>query len=66
MTEEINEEVIGEFVRLVESIHVVERADPTVLLIVLEEAPAFFTGQQSVETVSNTIQNRAKQVVQER
>ncbi len=66
MTEEINEEVIGEFVRLVESIHVVERADPTVLLIILEEAPAFFTGQQSVETVCNTIQNRAKQVVQER
>ena len=64
--DEINEEVIGEYVKLVESIHVIERTDPTVLLIILEEAPAFFTGQQNVETVSKNIQNRTATIVQER
>ncbi len=66
MIDEINEEIISEYVKVVESVHVVERSDPTVLLIILEEAPAFFTGQQSVETVCKNIQNRTATIVQER
>ena len=64
--DEVTAQYIDEYVKLVESIHVVERMDPTVFLIILEEAPAYFTGQQSVETVCSNIQNRAKIVVQER
>ena len=63
---EVTAQLIDDYVKLVESIHVVERKDPTVMLIILEEAPAYFEGQRSVEEVCKNIQNRAKTVVQER
>jgi len=64
--DEVTAQLIDDYVKLVESIHVVERKDPTVMLIILEEAPAYFTGQRSVDEVCKNIQKRAKTVVQER
>ena len=63
---EVTAQLIDDYVKLVESIHIVERKDPTVMLIILEEAPAYFMGQRSVEEVCKNIQNRAKTVLQER
>ena len=63
---EITEETVSEFIEIVESIRLVSSSDPSVMAIVLEEAPGYFTGQRSVEKVCDIIQNRAKTIVQER
>ncbi|MBP5491639.1 MAG: extracellular solute-binding protein [Clostridiales bacterium] len=63
---EITKEHTTELVTLVESVGTVKKSDPTVLLIIIEEAPAFFTGQQTLDAVCKTIQNRTQTVVQER
>ena len=63
---EINEEMASTLVRYVESVHVVKSSDPRVMLIILEEAPAYFLDQKSLDDVCRNIQNRTKNLVQER
>ncbi|MBR5937006.1 MAG: extracellular solute-binding protein [Clostridiales bacterium] len=52
--------------KLIESVTQIECCDTDVLNIILEEVPAFFLDQRSVEDVCKNIQNRASLVVQER
>ena len=52
--------------KLIESVTQIECCDTDVLNIILEEVPAFFLDQRSVDDVCKNIQNRASLVVQER
>ena len=63
---EITEEMASEFVKIVENVRVVSSSDPQVNMIILEEAPAYFLDQKSLDDVCRNIQNRTKNLVQER
>ena len=54
------------FRKLVESVSTISSTDPAVFLIVKEEAPAYFSGQRTVEDVCKNIQNRTTTIVNER
>ena len=54
------------FADLVGEVTTVTRTDPSVMMIVNEEAPGYFEGQRSIEDVCKNIQNRATTVVNER
>ena len=53
-------------IHLVENVHVVRNSDPRVMSIILEEAPAYFLDQRSLDDVCKNIQNRAKTLIAER
>ncbi|MBR5937867.1 MAG: hypothetical protein IKZ90_06345 [Clostridiales bacterium] len=54
------------FSALVGEVTTVTRTDPSVMMIVNEEAPGYIEGQRSIEDVCRNIQNRATTVVNER
>ena len=64
--DKLTPEMAKEFVSIVESVTAVRKSDPAVLLIIYEEAPAYFLNQKSVDDVADIIQNRCKIIVQER
>lgn len=53
-------------IHLIDNVHVVRNYDPRVMSIILEEAPAYFLDQRSLDDVCKNIQNRAKTLVSER
>jgi len=64
--DKLTPEMAKAFVSIVESVTAVRKSDPAVLLIIYEEAPAYFLNQKSVDDVADIIQNRCKIIVQER
>ena len=64
--DKLTPEMAKAFVSIVESVTAVRNSDPAVLLIIYEEAPAYFLNQKSVDDVADIIQNRCKIIVQER
>ncbi len=62
----LTSDMAKEFVSIVESVTTVRKSDPAVLLIIYEEAPAYFLDQKSVDAVADIIQSRCKVIVQER
>ena len=54
------------FKKLVESISTITANDMAVLSIIKEEAAAYFSGQQDMDTVCKNIQNRTANIVRER
>ena len=64
--EPMNEEQAQAFRNLVNSLNTISGYDMDLLQIVLEEAPAYFAGQKSVEDVASLIQNRVQTLVDER
>ena len=63
---EIDDTMVQSATEMIESIHTVRALDRTVFLIVSEEAAAYFSGQISLDTAVNNIQNRTATVVKER
>ena len=63
---DVTAETAQAVVELVERISCIRATDPDILNIIMEEAPGYFTGQRTLDDVVQTIQNRAKTVVQER
>ena len=63
---EIDDTMVKSATEMIESIHTVRALDRTVFLIVSEEAAAYFSGQISLDTAVNNIQNRTATVVKER
>lgn len=62
----LTKEKADELKKIIEGITQIECYDSDILNIILEEAPAFFLDQRSVEDVCKNIQNRASIVIQER
>ncbi len=62
----IDDQTVKETMEMLGKIKTARSVDETVFLIVAEEAPAYFTGQKSLDDVVNSIQNRASTVVKER
>ena len=63
---DIDDTMVQSATEMIESIHTVRSLDRTVFLIVSEEAAAYFSGQISLDTAVNNIQNRTVTVVKER
>lgn len=63
---DLTSETSEAFANLVGKVTSVTRTDPSVMMIVNEEAPGYFEGQRSIEDVCKNIQNRATTVVNER
>ena len=66
MISRFDENTVADLKKTIGNIHVSYETDPTVMMIIEEEAPAYFSGQRSLDDVINNINNRAKQVVSER
>ena len=66
MISRFDENTVADLKKIIGNIHVCYETDPTVMMIIEEEAPAFFSGQRSLDDVIHNINNRAKQVVSER
>ena len=60
-----NQDLIDEFISLVERVSTKVRRNPTIMEIVREEVPAYFDGSKSAEDVSKIIQSRASTVMAE-
>ena len=54
------------FRQMIENVHGRAVSYPTAMLIICEEAPAYFTGQKSLSEVVSVIQNRSATIVKER
>ena len=63
---DLTEETAAGFVKVVEGVRTINSIDQGIMMIVNEEAPAFFEGQRSVEDVCKNIQNRATTLLHER
>ena len=63
---DLTSETSEAFADLVGEVTTVTRTDPSVMMIVNEEAPGYFEWQRSIEDVCKNIQNRATTVVNER
>lgn len=63
---ECSEETMERYLELLETADHVQGIDSAILDIAVEEIPAFFTGQKSIEDVAATINNRAQTVIDER
>lgn len=63
---EITDEHKEGFKKLVESISTITASDMAVVSIIKEEAAAYFSGQQDIDTVCKNIQNRTANIVRER
>ena len=61
----INEETAQRFLSVIERIGTGLTKNPTITNIVLEESEAYFSGSQSAENVSRSIQNRITTLLQE-
>ena len=64
--DKITEETVNELRSVISSIHGRGSSDPTVMLIINEEAPGYFTGTRSLDDVVRNIQNRCTTIVRER
>ncbi|MBO4473699.1 MAG: extracellular solute-binding protein [Clostridiales bacterium] len=62
----LTEDMEAPFRKMLENVHGRALSDPTAMLIVCEEAPAYFTGQKSLADVVSIIQNRCATIVKER
>jgi len=62
----MTEESAEAYRALVNSLTTMPSVDPAVQAIILEEVPAYFNDQKSVEDVSKLIQNRAETIINER
>ena len=62
----LTEDDVTELLEVVENIREARSYDPTVMMIIQEEAPGYLTGQRTVDDVVSIIQKRSKAVVQER
>lgn len=62
----LTEDMAKNMVSLVENVDAVNKSDPGVMLILMEEVPAYLLDQRSVDDVCKNIQNRATILVQER
>ena len=58
-------DMLGELTELVESVRYSDHQDQAVMNILVEETGGFFAGSRSAEDVLKTVDNRAKQIVQE-
>ncbi len=61
-----SEQNINELEKIVESCSVMYSADAAINLILVEEMPAYFVGQKSLEEVAKIAQDRAQKVLDER
>ena len=61
-----DDEFIDNYIEILGNVSSVTRQDSAVMQIVLEEMPAFFAGQKTIEEVAQIIDNRAQTVVDER
>ena len=60
------ESTIDDYIETLESATSFGVQDPAIMKIIDEEIQAYFAGQKSIEDVTETIQNRAKTVIDER
>ena len=65
-TLQVDKTTADELKKLIESISQIRSYDPAILTIILEEAPAYYTGQKTAEEVGKIIANRTSTVVKER
>ena len=63
---EIDDSVVGEYEKMIESCKSMSTFDPALELIVQEEIPAYFSGQKSLDEVINIINDRSKTYLSER
>ena len=61
----LDETASKEWTKIIENVHTKSVTYPSILMVVNEEAPAFFSGQKSAKDVAGTIQKRASIIVQE-
>ncbi len=60
------EEVVDDYIEALKSATSCNTIDPAIITIVDEEIQAYFAGQKSIEEVTETIQNRAQTLINER
>ncbi|MBO4927929.1 MAG: extracellular solute-binding protein [Clostridiales bacterium] len=63
---DLTQETVDGLVKIVEGVKTISSVDPGLLMIINEEAPAFFENQRSVDDVCKNIQNRATTLLHER
>ena len=61
-----SEQNINELEKIIESCSCTNAADAAINLILVEEMPAYFIGQKSLEEVAKVAQDRAQKVLDER
>ncbi|MCQ2534941.1 MAG: extracellular solute-binding protein [Clostridia bacterium] len=59
-------DLIDDYTSIIRSASVVGSMDKNIGIIVIEEIPAYFTGQKPIEDVAAIIENRAQTVIEER
>lgn len=59
-------DVIEDYNDILRSASTISYMDSSIELIVMEEIPAYFAGQKSIEDVAAIIENRAQTVIDER
>ena len=59
-------EVIDDYDSLIRNASTTDLMDPIIKVIVMEEIPAYFAGQKTIEEVAAIIDNRAQTVIDER
>ena len=62
----IDDKTEQDYLRVIESISTSLHTDPAIMLIVEEEAAAYFSGAKDADNVSKSIQNRVKLLLQEK
>ena len=60
------EDVVDDYIDALKSANSSNSIDPAIITIVDEEIQAYFAGQKSIEEVTDTIQNRAQTLINER
>ena len=61
-----SEQNISELEKIIDSCSCTSSADAAINLILVEEMPAYFLGQKSLEEVAKIAQDRAQKVLDER
>ena len=61
-----SEQNINDMEKIIESCSSMYSADAAIDLILVEELPAYFLGQKSLEDVARVAQDRAQKVIDER
>lgn len=62
----LDDSMIDDYVEVLSNGSYIAAIDPAVTSIILEEIPAYFAGQKSIEDVASIINNRAQTVLNER
>lgn len=59
-------EDIDSYIDTLKSASCISELDPSIMVIIMEEIPAYFAGQKTIEDVASVIEDRAQTVIDER